>query len=67
MLQGKNGYLSSIGWKGRFLQVKCKKNRQKERKGQAGNGMAGNPSANTVRVYLQLPANNMLEIKKPTK
>ena len=29
LLQGRNGYLSSIGWKGRFLVVKCKKNGQK--------------------------------------
>ena len=50
LLQGRNGYLPSIGRKGRFLQVKCKKNGWKESKGQTRNGMAGNPSANTVRV-----------------
>ena len=49
MLQGMNGYLPSIGRKGRFLVVKCKKNGQTESKGQARNGMAGNPSANNVR------------------
>ena len=39
----------------------------KESKGQKRNGMAGNPSANTVKVYLQLPASNMLENKIPAK
>ena len=50
MLQGRNGYLPSIRQKGRFLQVKCKKNRWKESKGQARNGMVVNPSTNNVRV-----------------
>ena len=50
MLQGRNGYLPFIGWKGRFLHVRCKKNGQKESKGQVRNGMARNPSTNNVRV-----------------
>ena len=49
-LQGKNGYLPSIGQKGRFLVVNANKNgtERKQRTEKKWNGW--NPSSNTVRV-----------------
>ena len=63
LLQGKNGYLPSIGRKGRFLQEKFKKNGQSQNKEQKGRKeMARNPSTNTIRVS---SSNLQKRIKKP--
>ena len=51
MLQGRNGYLLSIGQKGRFLVVKFSKNGTERKKNTTKRReMVGNPSANTIRV-----------------
>ena len=52
MLRGRNSYLLSIGWKDRFLVVKCSKKltESKIEHEEEKYGMDRNPSANTVRV-----------------